>query len=931
MNTTLDWDLWKPLFLSLTGGTTLVFLLASTAQRLVGSMFWRRTIWQIAFLSLSLLVLVETTGAQRWAWGWFRHTTTYAEGNLLVESTILDEPNLQLLSAPRAQESGAAFSSARSSSPAPAVTGWPAILWLSGTAAALSWIVAIRVAFLVRVRRRTVRDESVLARADGIARRLGMTRRVRLSEARELAGPIAFGVFRPGITLPEGFCRRFSAPQQEVMLAHELAHLSARDPFWHLLADLVTAVLWWHPMVWFAKRELRAASEAAADDASLVVENGPATLAECLIELGGRLTRTRPLGWLGVEGDSFRSGLGKRVKRLVTLDNQSWNRPLRTRLWLARGLASAPLVVLVLVGTAWARPESPAAETLRQAFQQSVLGIALTAAMPAPQKEIAPPTNVVEAVLAPPVPAKINEHTAPATPAPAEDGRRKALNQKLDSILLEEISFDDQPLRVAVARLARLVKSRDPEGKGVNFIVSDEDAPPRIDPTTGLPVVADVDFKQAIIRLMPPLKGLTIREALNEMIRTASLPIIYQVEAYAVVFSPKGAERKALHTRFFKIEPTTFERALVEQSKTSMDQAISGAINAPPVLTYSTGKVFSAQQNSSEMLLRDARRFFLKAGVDFSMPGKQLTYSDGKGYLMVRATLEELDIVEQAIQILNTPPPQITLEVKFCEVTTENARALGFDWFLGGVFTQMSNSSVSQKTNFHGTGVLTEAQSRVVFRALEQRSEVNILHSPRMTTLSGRQAQMKSVRSRYIVTDLDWYYQATNSAGGTNDRLHAQPIAEPFELGPVLDVNPYVLADGQTIQMTLIPTLTEFLGYDPQKLTRQETVTMPDGRKEIVTVPDRPLPIFRKLQMVSSAIVRDGQTVVLAGGSEQLLANPKRNTPLPKGTKIPSELKTTSLLIFVTPTLVDPAGNRIHKPEEIPPGIPAQPPVSPGK
>ena len=33
-------------------------------------------------------------------------------------------------------------------------------------------------------------------------------------------------------------------------------------------------------------------------------------------------------------------------------------------------------------------------------------------------------------------------------------------------------------------------------------------------------------------------------------------------------------------------------------------------------------------------------------------------------------------------------------------------------------------------------------------------------------------------------------------------------------LGPVLDVIPYVCADGYTIQMTIIPTYTEFLGYD---------------------------------------------------------------------------------------------------------------------
>ena len=110
--------------------------------------------------------------------------------------------------------------------------------------------------------------------------------------------------------MAEGFTRRFTNEQQDAMLAHELAHLAAHDPLWHALADLVTAMLWWHPLAWLAKQQLRSASEAAADEASLVVENGPNVLAECLVELGGRLTRTHSLGWLGMADGDFRSGLG---------------------------------------------------------------------------------------------------------------------------------------------------------------------------------------------------------------------------------------------------------------------------------------------------------------------------------------------------------------------------------------------------------------------------------------------------------------------------------------------------------------------------------------------------------------------------------------------------------------------------------------------
>src|SRR5262245_10081667 len=48
------------------------------------------------------------------------------------------------------------------------------------------------------------------------------------------------------------------------------------------------------------------------------------------------------------------------------------------------------------------------------------------------------------------------------------------------------------------------------------------------------------------------------------------------------------------------------------------------------------------------------------------------------------------------------------------------------------------------------------------------------------------------------------------------------PAQIPF--GPVLDVIPYVNADGYTIQMSIVPTLTEFLGYDTEFAQTFQTV-----------------------------------------------------------------------------------------------------------
>ena len=53
---------------------------------------------------------------------------------------------------------------------------------------------------------------------------------------------------------------------QMFTLAHELAHLAARDPFWCLVADGAAAMLWWHPAVWWLRRQSQLASELAADE-----------------------------------------------------------------------------------------------------------------------------------------------------------------------------------------------------------------------------------------------------------------------------------------------------------------------------------------------------------------------------------------------------------------------------------------------------------------------------------------------------------------------------------------------------------------------------------------------------------------------------------------------------------------------------------------
>ncbi len=405
--------------------TTVVVTAAGIVQIVVRSAAWRRAVWHICLISLLALALVELTGSARGLAAWIRPAVGGSGAHPRVESGTLlaaDGDGLQLtddfrrkVAARLTADRRAAVAKMQTSSPV-GDEGWLGAIWLLGFLTAIARAGLGRFVFLLfRWRRQSGAAGPQSARVQVLAARLGFRRQVRVFEFANLPGPIAFGVFRPTIGLPEQFDARFNPAQQDAVLLHELAHLAAHDPAWYLLGDLVTALLWWQPLAWCARRRLQAASEAAADDACLLFEDGPTVLAECLVELGARLTEPASFGRMGIEGNGFRSGLGRRVERLVNLRGQAW-RPLnRTRSGLAKTAGPAALVVAAILTTAWAEPqvvtkgEAPM-KTWQNNWRASLPALALvatlgTAGSPATAQETpitAPSTQPAPAVSAVP-------------------------------------------------------------------------------------------------------------------------------------------------------------------------------------------------------------------------------------------------------------------------------------------------------------------------------------------------------------------------------------------------------------------------------------------------------------------------------------------------------------------------------------------------
>ena len=367
----------------------------------------RHALWSVAFaalLALPVLAFVVPALHVPVPAGW----STYA--NALVDNPTASDAQLKLrpASAPLA---GHGFSRAATqlgghgvsragadvpSAPADASltaanrASWPALgvllafAWLAGTLAAVT---ALGVS-LLRVRQLAgasadLCDPAWRTSADAIGARLGLRQPARLLVNARVGTPMAGGVWRPVIFLPES-ARSWSAGRRDIVLAHELVHSAGRDPLRHVAARLAVALYWFHPLAWLAARHASLAREQACDAAVLALGTRPSDYARILLDFAETLRPSRtPLAAMPMVE---RSLLEKRLMAILTDDV----RPAARR----RLLVPALIVPLLTLALASAQPaartpaaaavalEAPDAGTLPMA--ERTTPVAIGAAPPQP-------------------------------------------------------------------------------------------------------------------------------------------------------------------------------------------------------------------------------------------------------------------------------------------------------------------------------------------------------------------------------------------------------------------------------------------------------------------------------------------------------------------------------------------------------------------
>ena len=107
----------------------------------------------------------------------------------------------------------------------------------------------------------------------------------RILTSRETATPLCLGVLHPIIVLPRQVFDHCDENQLRMVLVHEFAHLERRDYVTNLFQRLLESALFFHPLVWFASRQLTHERERICDNRVLESGAAPADYAQLLSRL----------------------------------------------------------------------------------------------------------------------------------------------------------------------------------------------------------------------------------------------------------------------------------------------------------------------------------------------------------------------------------------------------------------------------------------------------------------------------------------------------------------------------------------------------------------------------------------------------------------------------------------------------------------------
>jgi type IV pilus assembly protein PilQ len=277
-----------------------------------------------------------------------------------------------------------------------------------------------------------------------------------------------------------------------------------------------------------------------------------------------------------------------------------------------------------------------------------------------------------------------------------------------------------------------------------------------------------------------------------------------------------------------------------------------------------------------------------------------IDFDERTNTLIITDISKRLELMEGVINALDTTTPQVLIEAKIVETNFVDEENLGIDWLTQATLsgskrpitypftTATSNKFVPDPIPSAGEsefsyGTLDFSQLQVVFELLKTKTDTNILSNPRIVTLDNQAAQIV-VGSQYPIPQYTY----------NEDQARLQVSGwEYMDIGIIFDVTPHVNKAG-FVTLDVEPKITAIIGS--------------------VTVENTSLPQLSNESTKTRVMVKDGETLVIAGLVKEQIDDTKRKIPLLGdipwvGVLFQKSEKTTNktdLMIFITPHIVTP-------------------------
>ena len=432
----------------------------------------------------------------------------------------------------------------------------------------------------------------------------------------------------------------------------------------------------------------------------------------------------------------------------------------------------------------------------------------------------------------------------------------------------------------------------------------------------------------------PDVKG-RITLDLKSVTITDAMEIAHEVYGYEYERSKTGfvVRSNQLQSRIFKVDYLNVSRAGQSETRVSSGQLTKSSKSTNNTSNNSTTDQSSTTQAASHIKTESNSDFWLeiKNSIETILgkaeEGKSVVVSPQSGLVIVRALPSELRKVAQYLgSAESVMQRQVILEAKIIEVELSDGYRQGINWASlsdsgkvlagqtgGGTLINEGISEISGNTGVLNPGGFTQINStatsafggmftlavntgdfRAFFELLSTQGNLQVLSSPRVSTVNNQKAVIKVGSDEFFVTEI-----SSTTVTGTSTATTPQITLTPFFSGIALDVTPQISESGDVI-LHIHPSISE--------VTDQKKTITVAGQVQV-------LPLAFSSVRESDSVVRakNGQIIVIGGLMKNKLVERESATPflseipfLGQLFKHTSEVQVKSeLVILLRPIVVD--------------------------